>query len=75
MADAIHIPPFQYGKHSVEAWGHRSAISDGVIEMIWSIRVDDAWLGSLSTPPDVTGLEIVKRIKYWVIQNLPKPTE
>jgi hypothetical protein len=40
--------------------------------MIWSIRVDDAWIGSLTLSTDVSGAEVVKRIKRWVTQNLPK---
>jgi hypothetical protein len=67
-----HIPPFQYGKYSVEAWGHRSATGVGEIEMIWSIRVDDALLGSLTLPVGVAEADVVKRIKHWVTQNLPK---
>ena len=67
-----HIPAFQFGKYNVEAWGHRSATGDGGTEMIWSLRVDDAWLGSFSAATDVAGAEIVKRIKHWVTQNLPK---
>jgi hypothetical protein len=40
--------------------------------MIWSIRVDDAWLGSFSASPDLTAPEVMKRVKHWVTQNLPK---
>ena len=72
MPGPNHIPPFQFGKYSVEAWGHRSATGEGGAEMIWSIRVDDAWLGSLSDSPDLAEAEIMKRIKHWVTQNLPK---
>jgi hypothetical protein len=67
-----YIPPFQFGRYTVEAWGHRSATGEGRAEMIWSIRVDDAWLGSLVTPPDVSEQEVTRRIKHWVVQNLPK---
>ena len=67
-----YIPPFQFGKYIVEAWGHRSATGAGGTEMIWSIRVDDAWLGSFSTPADIAGAEVEKKVKQWVAQNLPK---
>lgn len=71
MTDSNYIPSFQFGEHTVEAWGHRSATADGSIEMVWSIRVDDAWLGSLSTPVTAAGVEVVKTIKHWITQNLP----
>jgi hypothetical protein len=67
-----HIPAFQFGKYTVEAWGHRSATAVGGTELIWSIRVDDAWLGSFSASPDLTAPEVMKRVKHWVTQNLPK---
>jgi hypothetical protein len=54
MSSPNYIPPFQFGKYSVEVWGHRSAGGDGTLEMVWSIRVDDAWIGSFSTPTDLT---------------------
>ena len=66
-----HIPPFQYGRYSVEAWGHRSSTGVGV-EMIWSIRVDDTLLGSFAAPADLGEAEVTKRVKHWVSQNLPK---
>jgi hypothetical protein len=72
MPGPNHIPLFQYGKYTVEAWGHRSAMEDGSIEMVWSIRVDDALLGSLSASPELAEPEVLKRIKHWVTQNLPK---
>jgi hypothetical protein len=72
MHNPNYIPPFQFGKYLVEAWGHRSATGEGGTEMVWSIRVDDAWLGSLTTSPDLTAAELTKRIKHWVTQNLPK---
>jgi hypothetical protein len=73
MAESTnHIPLFQYGRYSVEAWGHRSAVGTGGVEMIWSIRVDDAWIGSLVLPVALAESEIQKRIKHWVTQNLPK---
>jgi hypothetical protein len=72
MQNPNYVPPFQFGKYLVEAWGHRSATGEGGTEIIWSIRVDDAWLGSLTLSPEVTGPEVVKRIKHWVTQNLPK---
>ena len=67
-----YIPPFQFGKYMVEAWGHRSAGGDGTLEMVWSIRVDDAWLGSFTTSTDLTAVEVRKRVKHWVAQNLPQ---
>ena len=72
MSNPNYIPPFQFGKYSVEAWGHRSAGGDGSLEMVWSIRVDDAWQGSLTTPIDLTAAEVMKRLKHWVTQNLPQ---
>jgi hypothetical protein len=72
MSDGNHVPPFQYGNYSVEAWGHRSSTALGATEMVWSIRVDDKWLGSLTLPENVAGAEVVRRIKLWVTQNLPK---
>jgi hypothetical protein len=56
----------------VEAWGHRSAGGKGNLEMVWSIRVDDAWLGAFSTPIDLTAAEVIKRVKHWVTKNLPQ---
>jgi hypothetical protein len=40
--------------------------------MIWSIRVDDAWLGSFSASTDLAEQEVSKKIKHWVTQKLPK---
>ncbi|MEO8089724.1 MAG: hypothetical protein ABI703_05465 [Gemmatimonadales bacterium] len=40
--------------------------------MIWSIRVDDVLLGSFSASLDLAEPEVVKRIKHWVTQKLPK---
>jgi hypothetical protein len=67
-----HIPPFQFGRYSVEAWGHRSSTGVGGIEMIWSIRVDDSILGSFATAVDLSEAEVLRRVKHWVSQNLPK---
>lgn len=67
-----HIAPFEYGRYSVEAWGHRSSTGVGGMEMIWSIRVDEAILGSFSAPVDLGEAEVAKRVKHWVSQNLPK---
>lgn len=72
MSAPNYIPPFQFGRYSVEAWGHRSATGDGGMEMIWSIRVDDAYLGSFAAPTDLIELDVVIRIKHWVSRNLPK---
>jgi len=67
-----HIPPFEYGRYSVEAWGHRSSTGVGGMEMIWSIRVDEAILGSFAAPVELGEAEVVKRVKHWISQNLPK---
>lgn len=67
-----HIPPFEFGRYSVEAWGHRSSTGVGAVEMIWSIRIDDVLLGSFAAPLESAETEIVKRIKHWISQNLPK---
>ena len=40
--------------------------------MIWSIRVDEAILGSFAAPVDLGEAEITRRVKHWVSQNLPK---
>lgn len=72
MSGPNHIPLFQLGQYTVEAWGHRSATEDGGSEMVWSIRVDDVLLGSFSASVDLAEAEVVKRIKHWVTQNLPK---
>ena len=72
MPGPNHIPLFQFGKYNVEAWGHRSATEDGSTEMVWSIRVDDAWLGSFSASMESAEPDVVKRIKHWVTQNLPQ---
>ncbi len=65
-------PAFQFGKYNVEAWGHRSATGDGGTEMIWSLRVDDVYLGSFAASTDLAEPEVVKKIKHWVTQSLPK---
>lgn len=75
MADEIHLPPFQYGKHTVQASGYRSVAPDQKAEMSWTIRVDDTWLGSLTTSTDVTREVLIKRIEDWISQNLAKQTE
>jgi hypothetical protein len=67
-----YIPPFQFGKYTVEAWGHRSGRGEGGTEMVWSIRVDETLLGSLVTEPDISEQEVTRRIKHWIVQNLPK---
>jgi hypothetical protein len=67
-----HLPPFEYGRYSVEAWGHRSSTGVGGVEMIWSIRVDEAILGSFAAPAELGEAEVTKRVKHWVSQNLPK---
>jgi hypothetical protein len=67
-----YIPPFQFGKYLVEAWGHRLATGDSEGDIIWSIRVDDAWVGSLSTPIDIPAGEVQKRLKHWITRSLPK---
>lgn len=72
MPGPNHIPQFQFGKYTVEAWGHRSATEDGSSEMVWSIKVDDALLGSFSASTELAEPEVVIRIKHWVTQNLPK---
>jgi hypothetical protein len=72
MSGPNHIPLFEFGKYNVEAWGHRTTTGDGGREMVWSIRVDDAWLGSFSASPEVAEPEVIKRIKHWITQNLPK---
>ena len=72
MPGPNHIPLFQFGKYAIEAWGHRSATEDGSSEMVWSIKVDDLLLGSFSASTELAEPEVVKRIKHWVTQNLPK---
>jgi hypothetical protein len=67
-----HIPQFTYGRYVVEAWGHRVQTGTGTAEMVWSIRVDDVFLGSFVAPVDAAESEILKRTKHWVSQNLPK---
>jgi hypothetical protein len=67
-----HIPQFTYGRYVVEAWGHRVQTGTGAAEMVWSIRVDDVFLGSFVAPVDAAESEILKRTKHWVSQNLPK---
>jgi len=72
MSGPNYIPPFQFGKYSVEAWGHRSATGEGSMEMIWSIRVDDEYVGSFAASTELIELDVVIRIKHWVSRNLPK---
>lgn len=72
MRGLNHIPQFQFGKCTVEAWGHRSATEDGSSEMVWSIKVDDVLLGSFSASTELAEPEVMKRIKHWVTQNLPR---
>jgi hypothetical protein len=67
-----HVPAFQYGRYTVEAWGHRSSTGVGGVEMIWSIRVDEAILGSLTAAVELPEAEITRRVKHWISQNLPK---
>jgi len=40
--------------------------------MVWSIKVDHLLLGSFSASTELADTEVVKRIKHWVTQNLPK---
>jgi hypothetical protein len=72
MSDVNHIPRFQFGRYSVEAWGHRSPTGKGETAGIWSIRVNDAFVGALSVPLDASGAEVLQRIKEWVALNLPR---
>jgi hypothetical protein len=66
-----HVPAFQYGRYTVEAWGHRASTGVGGVEMIWTIRVDEAILGSFAAPVELAEAEVARRVKHWVSQNLP----
>lgn len=67
-----HIPPFEFGRYSVEAWGHRSSTGVGAVEMIWSIRVDDVLLGSFAAPLESCG---DRDRKAYQAPDQPEPSE
>jgi hypothetical protein len=68
MSEQNHLPPFRFGKHVVELSIQHATIR----EVVWSIRVDKTWLGTIQGTPGEPTADVVRRAKHWIVQNLPK---